>query len=115
MVSDGATSVPLWAVQLSSRPAGGPYTVTARLGNVSRSLEDVLFGDVWLCSGQSNMVFGVGQVSVMYTRRRQISCKKIGSHGENGFHTLSFADENVNWVCVHHVSTQAPFLSFSQN
>ncbi|MBN6103444.1 9-O-acetylesterase [Xanthomonas sp. CFBP 8703] len=45
-----------WQAQLAPLPAGGPYVLqasTAR-GRVQRA-DDVLLGDVWLCSGQSNM------------------------------------------------------------
>jgi sialate O-acetylesterase len=35
-------------------------TAVSSLGNIT--LHDVWFGDVWLCSGQSNMAFSVGQV-----------------------------------------------------
>ena len=34
---------------------GGPYTITATSGECILTLENVLFGDVWICSGQSNM------------------------------------------------------------
>ena len=34
-----------------------PYTVVATDGSTSATLTDVLFGDVWVCSGQSNMAF----------------------------------------------------------
>ena len=55
----------VWLVQLNF-PAGGPYKITATsiVGNqlVSISLEDVYFGDVWLCGGQSNMVFTTNMV-----------------------------------------------------
>ena len=44
-----------WSVELPALPAGGPHTLTARAGEVSRTVADVLVGDVWLCSGQSNM------------------------------------------------------------
>ncbi len=41
----------------------GPYTITATSEKYSSiSLSDVLFGDVWVCSGQSNMQFTVPQV-----------------------------------------------------
>jgi sialate O-acetylesterase len=45
-----------WRAELSSMPAGGPFrlTVTGRDGATSVA-DDVLIGDVWLCSGQSNM------------------------------------------------------------
>jgi sialate O-acetylesterase len=44
-----------WSVQLASVSAGGPYTLTATSGSQAVTLTDVLSGDVWLCSGQSNM------------------------------------------------------------
>ena len=51
-----------WKVALPSVPAGGPYGVTVTSSDGQVTLSDVLFGDVWLCSGQSNMVFNMGQV-----------------------------------------------------
>ena len=49
-----------WRAQLRPEQAGGPFRLTAgtRGGN-KQSLGDILFGDVWLCSGQSNMEFPV--------------------------------------------------------
>ncbi|MFC4728226.1 sialate O-acetylesterase [Coralloluteibacterium thermophilus] len=44
-----------WEAELPALPTGGPYTLTARAGEAVLSVEDVLVGDVWLCSGQSNM------------------------------------------------------------
>ena len=38
--------------------AGGPYTVSIA-GSKTATLNNVLFGDVWICSGQSNMEFGI--------------------------------------------------------
>lgn len=49
-----------WQVQLTAVPAGGPYRLTARAqSGVEQSIADILVGDVWLCSGQSNMEFPV--------------------------------------------------------
>ncbi len=49
-----------WEVSLPAVAAGGPYTLTASTGHgASQSIGDVLVGDVWLCSGQSNMVLQV--------------------------------------------------------
>ena len=44
-----------WSLELPALLAGGPHMLTARAGEVSRTVADVLVGDVWLCSGQSNM------------------------------------------------------------
>src|SRR4051812_747400 len=48
-----------WRVALPALPAGGPYTLTARTKNRQQDAADVLVGDVWLCSGQSNMEWAV--------------------------------------------------------
>jgi sialate O-acetylesterase len=43
-----------WEVKLASLKAGGPFTMTFT-GNNSIVIKNILIGDVWLCSGQSNM------------------------------------------------------------
>ncbi|MGC8644543.1 MAG: sialate O-acetylesterase [Isosphaeraceae bacterium] len=52
--SDGS-----WHVMLDPLPVGGPYTLTVK-GKNTVTFHDVLAGEVWICSGQSNMQFGVG-------------------------------------------------------
>lgn len=47
-----------WEVTLPAMPAGGPVTLTAS-GSSAVRCDDVLIGDVWLCSGQSNMEQGI--------------------------------------------------------
>lgn len=48
-----------WLVELPAREAGGPFELVARAAGVEQRVEDVLVGDVFLCSGQSNMVHTV--------------------------------------------------------
>ncbi len=43
-----------WSVYLPAQDAGGPYKLTVK-GTNSITLEDVMLGDVWFASGQSNM------------------------------------------------------------
>ncbi|WP_439697334.1 sialate O-acetylesterase [Mucilaginibacter sp. AW1-7] len=43
-----------WMVKITTPVYGGPYTVTISGGNTIR-LDNVLIGEVWLCTGQSNM------------------------------------------------------------
>jgi sialate O-acetylesterase len=43
-----------WEVKLQTISAGGPYTLTLQ-GSEKILLEDILLGEVWFCSGQSNM------------------------------------------------------------
>ncbi|KAF1685373.1 9-O-acetylesterase [Pseudoxanthomonas broegbernensis] len=44
-----------WEATLPALKAGGPYTLSAAAGQARQTVADVLVGDVWLCSGQSNM------------------------------------------------------------
>lgn len=48
-----------WLVKLGALPAGGPHTLTVS-GPQTAEVRDVLLGDVWICSGQSNMQMSVG-------------------------------------------------------
>lgn len=43
-----------WKINVSTPAAGGPYTVTFDDGDAI-TLKNILIGEVWLCSGQSNM------------------------------------------------------------
>ncbi len=48
-----------WSLTLPAMAAGGPFTLAARAGSKTQTANDVLIGDVWLCSGQSNMEWPV--------------------------------------------------------
>jgi sialate O-acetylesterase len=45
-----------WLVKVKTSKAGGPYTISIR-GKNKIDIHNVLLGEVWLCSGQSNMTF----------------------------------------------------------
>ena len=50
-----------WSATLPAHAAGGPYQLSIRSGGTSLVVRDVLVGDVWLASGQSNMEWPVAQ------------------------------------------------------
>ena len=56
-----------WSVLLSSMKAGGPYTMDIS-ASTKISLKEILVGDVWFCSGQSNMVHQMNIHDVTYAR-----------------------------------------------
>jgi sialate O-acetylesterase len=60
-----ATSDGKWLVTLTPTKAGGPFNLNIDATN-HLSLKDVLVGDVWLCSGQSNMVHQMQLHNVLY-------------------------------------------------
>lgn len=75
-----------WAVRLPSHKAGGPHTVTVA-GSNSITLENVLVGEVWVCSGQSNMQYSVDsaddadieKLTARYPNIRLISVPQTGT------------------------------------
>lgn len=54
-----------WKVLLQAHKAGGSYTMTLT-GNNRLEVKNILFGDVWLCSGQSNMELPMRRVLPLY-------------------------------------------------
>ena len=50
-----------WQVRLAPHPAGGPFVLNIAGKADTRTLQDVYFGEVWLCSGQSNMQMLLGK------------------------------------------------------
>jgi len=63
---DAVTSVDgKWLITLPPRKAGGPFEL--KISGVNQIiLKNILFGDVWLCSGQSNMELPMRRVAVLY-------------------------------------------------
>jgi sialate O-acetylesterase len=47
-----------WKLSIKTPKAGGPYKITIKAGNAI-TLDNILIGEVWICSGQSNMEFGI--------------------------------------------------------
>lgn len=56
-----------WLFQLVPMKAGGPYTMELS-GKNKIILKDILIGDVWFCSGQSNMVHQLNIHDVAYAK-----------------------------------------------
>ncbi len=54
-----------WVVTLSESKTGGPYEMEIKAAN-HILLKNILIGDVWVCSGQSNMDLPMSRVAVLY-------------------------------------------------
>jgi len=54
-----------WKVFLDKMKAGGPYEMVIKSKN-EITIKDILIGDVWLCSGQSNMELPIKRVRPIY-------------------------------------------------
>jgi sialate O-acetylesterase len=97
-ISSTADSQGRWQVKLPKMKAGGPYDVTIS-GKNTITLHNVLVGEVWVGSGQSNMEFGVGGAnnaqqeisSAHFPQIRMFTvAKKVG--------TEPLADVEGHWV-----------------
>ncbi|MCL6523175.1 MAG: sialate O-acetylesterase [Thermoflavifilum sp.] len=44
-----------WQIHLATPKAGGPHELTVSNGQQSITIQNILIGELWLCSGQSNM------------------------------------------------------------
>ncbi len=51
-----------WKLTLSPQPAGGPYELIVAGHKQTKTVKNVMVGEVWLCSGQSNMALNVSTV-----------------------------------------------------
>lgn len=75
-----------WKVKLSALKAGGPHTLKIT-GKNALTLEDVMIGEVWICSGQSNMAWTVNRANdpdleiatANYPNIRLISVPQVGT------------------------------------
>jgi sialate O-acetylesterase len=75
-----------WSVMLPKLQVGGPLTLTVNAKN-QVSIKDILVGEVWICSGQSNMAWKVSagndpdleKLAANYPQIRMINFKQTGS------------------------------------
>jgi sialate O-acetylesterase len=76
-----------WTVQLDALPANAQPAKMIITGSSRRELQNILVGEVWLCSGQSNMGFNLGSVwdadldiaTAKYPGLRIISVPNVGT------------------------------------
>jgi len=55
-----------WEVTLPVLPAGTPHRLTVSSGGLTQEVKDILMGDIWICSGQSNMELPMSRTRRMF-------------------------------------------------
>lgn len=76
-----------WSVTLDPLQPGGPFTLTAAAGK-TLTVDDVLVGEVWLCSGQSNMALPVSKAKDFDIEQAAANYPEIRMLGPNGKWTV---------------------------
>jgi sialate O-acetylesterase len=119
--SSDSADASIWSVMLDAQTEEGPFQVkvTQPLANGSLetiTLNDVLFGDVWICSGQSNMQFEVLRMfnasveienAVKYPKVRLFAPARVLSYTQQE-ELLKIA---LNWSVASSISVGSPFTS----
>ena len=95
-----------WLARLPEAEAGGPYELEV-VGPGSATVHDVLIGDVWICSGQSNMEMGIQQVNnpeaeIADARRPQIRLFTVPH--KTSFHPIETV--NSQWLVCSPVTVK---------
>lgn len=75
-----------WRIKLDPLPAGGPHELVIS-GNNELRFDDVLIGEVWICSGQSNMAWPINssndadleKLTANFPQIRLISVPQVGT------------------------------------
>ena len=66
-----------WLIELPEMQAGGPYAMSISSRSEIINLDNILIGDVWVCSGQSNMEFMVGEANDAILELKQATDTQI--------------------------------------
>lgn len=89
-----------WFIMLSNLNAGGPFTMTIFSSDTVK-INDILIGDVWVCSGQSNMELTMKRVSPIYKKEIENSENKFIRYFEvpdkYNFNSPQKDFQNVKW------------------
>lgn len=75
-----------WSVSFPQMSAGGPYEMVVA-GNNTLKLKNLMIGDVWLCSGQSNMELPMMRMADRYA-------EEIADAASSGVREFTVPDEN---------------------
>lgn len=66
-----------WTTSFAAMEAGGPYSLKVSAKSGSIAVNDVLIGEVWLCSGQSNMEWSVKQADNFAAEKKNANFPQI--------------------------------------
>lgn len=95
-VSVKAGSDGKWAAKLNTPAFGGPYTIEISDGE-KITLNDVMIGEVWVCSGQSNMEMPVKGYGSQYVEGSRDAILRAGSY-----------KDKIRMFTVERISTTEP-------
>ena len=90
---------------LPPHPAGGPFELTVSANGETLTLTDILVGEVWLCSGQSNMAY---RLSSDWRAYDGANPDPLGRKQERQFNELVMDPERIRFFNVEIKGSTAP-------
>ena len=98
-----------WSIPLPAMPAGGPHTLLIRSSDRQLKFSNIMMGDVWLCSGQSNMEFELQQAKGAPAAMEQAGNNRIRLFDEKAiWRTNDVAWSTAALDSVNHLHYFAP-------
>ena len=96
-----------WALNLNAEKAGGPFEMTIKGKNII-TLKNILIGDVWLCSGQSNMEYELWKSADKYPTEIAASNNNLIRHflikKNIAFNTANDIESDKGWESANPTS-----------
>lgn len=99
-----------WEVILPPLPIGNPHQLTVSSNGITEEINDILMGDIWICSGQSNM-----ELPMLRTRRLFENYNKTANNPHvrmyhvpmnYNFHDKQDEIPKSSWICVEEGQTE---------
>jgi sialate O-acetylesterase len=102
-----------WLIKMPALKAGGPYQMVLT-GENTITLNDILIGDVWICSGQSNMEFQLSQANNAAEEVKNANYPQIRLFSVNKSIDLKPLDDtHGNWsVCSSNSAQYFPAIGY---
>ncbi|MDH4203752.1 MAG: hypothetical protein OEV87_12795 [Phycisphaerae bacterium] len=75
-----------WTVKLQTPAAGGPHVITIK-GKTVVEINNVLAGEVWFCSGQSNMDFAMSMLGKTVPSRTEKKYEPVAAYVKHEIET----------------------------
>ncbi len=88
-----ANNMGKWSVELRPIAQGGPYTLKVRAKSRTIELNDILAGEVWVASGQSNMEFELFRTTTAKEDIAKADCPNIRLYDQK----CLWRTDNVEW------------------
>lgn len=96
-----------WKLMLKGETAGGPYEMIIK-GENTITIKNILIGDVWFCSGQSNMEYELYKSSDKYAKEIAASTNDYIRHFKVerriGFNTSDNVESDSGWQAANPIS-----------